>query len=544
MHSDRSRAWKGLLRARAWQAALATLAILVQPSLALSAEVLVICPDEFRVALDPWIEHRRQQGYELSIVPPGGTAEQVGAAIRQAAEPGDLRFVVLVGDAQPGPLPTAAERRLIVPTAIVPAKANLALGGEPDIATDNPYADLDGDQAPDIALGRLTADTPADLARIVQKILAYERASDFGQWHQRVHLVAGLGGFGRLIDAALETWTTRLVTDRVPPAYTTTVTYGSWTSPYCPDPRRFRATVLDRLSEGGLFWVYIGHGQPQELDQVRVPGDAFPILSTADADYVQCEHGPPIALFLACYTGAFDAPQDCLAEELLRARGGPVAVIAGSRVTMPYAMAVLGTELLQACFTERKATVGELLMAAKRNMLLRDRGDEESRALDTAATAFNQSADLAGERREHLALFNLIGDPLLRIPHPGLVALQAPATAMAGHVLEIAGDSEVGGVCSLELVVRRDRLRFKPPKRNAYLGTAGSLDEYQRVYDEANNPCLVAAEVAVEPGKFIARLNVPPDARGACHVRAFVRGLDACALGSVDIKIHRPPQSR
>ncbi len=50
----------------------------------------------------------------------------------------------------------------------------------------------------------------------------------------------------------------------------------------------------------------------------------------------------PIAIMLACYTAAFDQPQDCLAEQMLKAEGGPVAVYGGSRVTMPYAMSVMG----------------------------------------------------------------------------------------------------------------------------------------------------------------------------------------------------------
>ena len=79
----------------------------------------------------------------------------------------------------------------------------------------------------------------------------------------------------------------------------------------------------------------------------------------------------PIALLLCCSTGGFDQREDCLAEELLRADGGPAAAIAGSRVTMPYAMSVLGAELLRIYFQDRPATIGELLLAAKRATMLR-----------------------------------------------------------------------------------------------------------------------------------------------------------------------------
>ena len=85
---------------------------------------------------------------------------------------------------------------LTVPTWEVPAKVVARFGSEPTIASDNGYADLDGDALPDLAVGRLTADTPAELAGMVGKILAYERSVDFGPWRRNVNLMAGLGGFG------------------------------------------------------------------------------------------------------------------------------------------------------------------------------------------------------------------------------------------------------------------------------------------------------------------------------------------------------------
>jgi hypothetical protein len=509
-----------------------------------TADVLVICHDDFRPALAPWVELRRDQGHAISFLSNEGPPAELQAAIRERAATGPLRFVVLVGDGGAAPDAPAAARRLVLSTDHIAAHANRSLGGGPDIATDNTFADLDGDQVPDLAVGRLTADTPADLARMVEKIVAHERA-DHGPWRRRVHFVAGLGGFGELVDAALESWTKTLITDGVPPAYATTMTYGSWRSPYCPDPRRFRATALHRLNEGALFWVYIGHGRPYELDEVRVPGEVFPILAASDADQLCCQAGAPIALFLACYAGAIDARDDCLAEELLRAPGGPVAVVAGSRVTMPYAMAVLGGEMLKACFHEPQPTAGELLLEAKRQMVLRDRSDERSRTLDLAAEAFSPPpVDLEGQRREHLALFNLVGDPLLRIPRPAPLQVAAPATAEAGRPLSIQGTTSLAGTCTVELVVRRDRLTFKPPRREEYLGTPESLDEYQRIYDQANDHRLAVAEIAVTPGDFHVELQVPPDARGACHVRAFIVGAESCALGSADLKIVRSPQPR
>jgi hypothetical protein len=58
-------------------------------------------------------------------------------------------------------------------------------------------------------------------------------------------------------------------------------------------------------------------------------------------------------VLIACYTGAIDARDDSLAEELVLDEQGPIAAIAATRVTMPYGNTVLGCELLRAAFTDR-----------------------------------------------------------------------------------------------------------------------------------------------------------------------------------------------
>ena len=115
--------------------------------------------------------------------------------------------------------------------------------------------------------------------------------------------------------------------------------------------------------------MYIGHGHRYTLDRVNVPGGQHHILDIRDMEKLRVRSGPAIAVMLACYTGAFDSERDCLAEEMVRAPGGPVAALAGSRVTMPYAMAVLGNGLLEQHFVEQRGTLGEIVLHAKRGLV-------------------------------------------------------------------------------------------------------------------------------------------------------------------------------
>ena len=503
---------------------------------AAAADVLVVCPEPFRAALQPWLAHRRGQGHSVALLPTADSAAQLREVIRAAA--GHARYLLLVGDA---PSPALAEGGAAVPVHHLEAKVNIDWGSEPEIATDNYYADLDGDSAPDLAVGRWCVDSAEETAAAVRKTLDYEATADFGPWRQRVNFIAGLGGFGPLIDGTLEAWAKTLITEGVPAGYATSMTYASWRSPYCPHPSAFHAVCRQRLCEGCLFFVYIGHGQHRGLDHVRTPGRPYPILESADVPRLTAEHGAPIALFLSCHAAAFDGPEDCLGEDLFRHDGGPVAVIGGSRVTMPYAMAVLGQRLLDECFLLRRATLGEMLLAAKRGMILDARDDERSQALDAAAAAISPKPDqLAEERLEHVQMFNLLGDPLLRVPHPRPITLEAPPTAPAGLPLLVRGRSDVAGRCTVELVLRRDRLAFRPPHRDEYSEHQQVRDEYQQVYERANDPRLSSVELEVTPGEFTVELPVPEAARGACHVRVFIAGASACALGACDVQVRRP----
>ena len=452
---------------------------------------VVVCPPDFVEALGPWLAHRKGQGHHCRLVSATGSAEEIRAAIRLAAQSGALKHVVLVGDADSPPR-VGSLRQPATPTHRAAAKVNVRWGSEPEIATDNWYADLDDDQIPDLAIGRLSADTPEQLQIIVQKILRYERTLHMGLWRRRINVVAGVGGFGALADTVLETATKKFLKDGVPPEYSLSMTYGSWRSPYCPDPRQFHQTVVDRLNEGCLFWVYIGHGQRRYLDRVRVPGRAYHILDTDDVPKLQCGSAAPIAVFLACYTGAFDEPRDCLAEEMLRAARGPVAILSGSRVTMPYAMAVMGNELMVECFEHRRETLGEVVLHAKRRMAAPVDPTAEpgsNRALlDAIAQAISPAPDLLDEERsEHLLLFNLLGDPLLRLQHPDMIPVEVPNEIRAGGQLAVSFHSELAGIGTIELVCRRDRSRISPPRRPSFDPADEALAEYSRVYAQTND---------------------------------------------------------
>jgi len=195
--------------------------------------------------------------------------------------------------------------------------------------------------------------------------------------------------------------------------------------------------------------------------------------------------------------------------------------------------------LMDECFRHRPKTLGEAVLHAKQSMMTEPAKDDRWRAmLDTIAGAISPDAKLLPkERAEHVLLFNLLGDPLLRLHYPEEITLDVPSTASAGGRLRLTADCPIGGQGIVELVVRRDRLTFKPPPRKEYPKEHAALSRFQETYYRANNHRLCAVPLSVSAGRFEAELDVPESARGACHVRMFVEGQDGFATGAADVKI-------
>jgi hypothetical protein len=508
----------------------------------MAADVAVVASPAFHVALEPWLAYRQGQGHRIALISNHGGMAEIRRRLRAAGEGGKLRWIVLIGDAasDDGRAPLGP---LEIPTAYATATVLPKFGGSNSIATDNAYADLNDDGQPEIAVGRIPVDTPEELAQAVKRIIHYEQqAGDL--WRTRVNLVAGVGGFGKVADFVLESATRHFLTNEIPASYMTSMTYGSWRSPFCPDPKQFHAATVDRFNEGCMFWVYIGHGNRRYLDQVQVPGGAFHILDVNDTRNLQSHVGRPIAIFLACYTGAFDAEQDCLAEEMLRSPGGAVGVLAGSRVTMPYAMAVMGDGIIRRYFHSDDATLGEIVLGSKKLMLQPPEAERtfNRQLLDSLASTFSPSQEtLADELREHVYLFNLLGDPLLRIKRPAPLIVRAAPKHLAGTSCQFQIESPIAGRARVEIVCRRDRLTFTAPDRAEFAFTTEALQEMQRTYNAANDRTWIKGDLDIIHGVNAVQIDVPREANGHAYVRVYVRGEHGDAAGASKIFIDSKP---
>ncbi len=523
------------------------------PTNKLAPDTLVLCPSAFAATLNPWVEYRQNQGHVIRVLSPASNPYSIKQQVRRVAEEGRLKHLLIIGDT---PDYTRRKKSMAVPTDYIRAEVVAKYGSEPEIATDNTFADWNNDGRPDLAVGRIPVDTTQQLEQQIAKIIHYERHSqnhstdDGGRWKRRINFVAGTGGFGVLQDQVIEKTSKRMITELIPPAYQTSVTYASWSSPYCPDPREFVDTTVKRLNEGCLFWVYMGHGHPHQLDYVRTPIAGFPIFRPRDLPRVNCKHGLPVALMLACYTCGFDMPRDCLAEQLLLRPGGPIAVVGGTRVTTPYGMSVLSLGIIQEYFYGKITTLGDLLLAAKCRLVSNEPQDGKTKLGETESK-YRKTIDLLGktlsptaneltqELHEHLHLVHLIGDPLLRLPRPDQIQLETQQQARSGGRLVVTGNSPHPGRLLLELSYPRDRMQVRPPRRPDFPDDPVALTNFQKVYENANRQTCTQKMIPVGSGRFETEIEIPDWAKGRCLIRAFLVSENCYAMGSTEVRIKK-----
>jgi hypothetical protein len=509
--------------------------------------VLVVVPDRsFVPALAAWEAHRIAQGYriEYQVAPKDSDALQSLIA-KWAKEISEQQvFVLLAGDS-----PTMASRLSAlpaaspsVPTAYVPARAIQKFGPEKQIATDLHFSDRDLNGVPDLAIGRIPAATPDQLASYLKRVIQYEQLEDYTEWRDRLEVVAGIGGFGVLTDAAIELATRRLLGVGIPESRSIGLVHASVNSPHCPDPNRFQETVLQRLNRGPAFWIYIGHGHVQTLDNFRIADQSLEILHRRSIDRVQIPNSQTIALFFACYTGAFDAREPCLAESLLLQPQGPIAVVASTRVTMPYGMANLGAELMSECYGQQCSTIGELLLKAKIRSIAPDDSNAQLASLRPMLEQFAQALSPEGhqledERIDHLALIHLLGDPTLRLSHPNSLRLDCPTQVSDESPVPVRLQLPSASKVTIELALRRDKLPGNLPQPNQDRGPEKFFQSIGMRYEAAQQTCLLRQQGELAAGEHQLQIDLPPLPRGKYLLRARAEHAGGWSLASQPLTI-------
>lgn len=399
---------------------------------------------------------------------------------------------------------------------------------DPNYATDQPYQTLDdGDALPDFPLGRVPVQRAEEGLVVLEKIRQYERDQETMPAPNRLHVVAGEGRFGPL-DRLLEWMFHQMVARLVPPAFDLRVAYAHPASVYCPPPEDLTPFTLCQLTGESLFFNYIGHGGPTGFDQLTWSDGETSMLAVPDLDQLPVPaRQPGPALLNCCSTGWFDLGERrmSLGEAMLLHPRGPVAVIAGSRPTHPYANALQQKNFVHAMLFELSVTIGMADLHAARALAERDAMDRQIDLLAAPLARLMQwPSTLSDLRTMHTELYNLLGDPATHLPRPrGIVqslqlendelVIHAPglATGQVTVIIESARDS-FADPASIRPPLQRDDPAF--------------IEKAKHNFPLAQERVLWSQEFAAT--SETVRVSIPhPLPIGAAIVRVLIRGENA-----------------
>jgi hypothetical protein len=230
--------------------------------------------------------------------------------------------------------------------SLIPAPMTVADGGL--VPSDNTLADWIGDDGvPEVALGRLPAQSAAELAIYRGKIMAFE--SGAGDWKKRALWLADAADEGGEFPDDLQ----QLV-DGMPAAYTSERIVVDWLG--APEARQ---RVLESWDDGAVMIQFLGHGA---LDFIANSG----LVMTDDVATMTNNEKTPFLAALTCMVGRFDIPDyDILSEALLiKDGGGSIGVWSPAAFSMNADAALLGGHQIDAIASGEHVTVGDSIRAA------------------------------------------------------------------------------------------------------------------------------------------------------------------------------------
>jgi hypothetical protein len=321
---------------------------------AAGADVVIITHPSFVPALAPLVALRESQGLRVMVAKTDDVYDEfsfgakspwalrafLANALRTWQKP--PRYVLLVGDA------SFDERNYLGlgDFDLVPTK--LVISSLLTTASDTWYTDFDNDGAADLPIGRLPVRTLDDARTEIGRIVAYEGA--VASSRRRIMFVSDA-------DPKLDFHADTLSLEQSMPPGLDIVDVNSSQS----GAAAARQQILGGF--GDSFIVnYVGHGSVETWSN-----DA--LFGRADLGGLPAGSRSPIVIAMTCLNGYFhDVYTESLAEALLRAPNGAVAVWASSALTTPDAQMPVNEILLRGLVGGGSMIrLGDAIVAAQRS---------------------------------------------------------------------------------------------------------------------------------------------------------------------------------
>jgi hypothetical protein len=320
-------------------------------------------------------------------------------------EPPALQYVLLVGDSSYD----FRDNLQLGITNYVPAYLTFTqFMGE--TVTDEWYVKISGNDAlPDLYIGRLPAESEAEAAIMINKILTYETSPNDKTWQKNTLLIAD--DQNEAYEAAFENMNEDAA-DLLPASMN--APFKGYLNDYLA-AAGLKADIKAQINAGTLIVNYSGHGALQ-----RWAGEG--IFRNSDVADLTNAGKYPFVVNMSCLTGYFgylntqSGPEPSMAEALLKADGkGAIATLMPTAMTSTGGQHILDAALFEAIFQKDIRNLGAAIADAKQTLL----------------------ANGGSEYEEISETFLLLGDPALElqvpIPHkPTAIEVQR---AQAGMII-------------------------------------------------------------------------------------------------------------
>ena len=504
-------------------------------------DYLIVAPAALQDACRPLAEYHASQGLAVGMADAGAVYAALGSGkpepeavrdlVQALAARAGLKYLLLAGTADPAnPLCVPAWR----------LKARFYTEDYPcdeEMVGDALYACPAGDLAPNLAVGRLPARSAGQLRTMVAKTLACHRAAQGGPWMFRVELLAGQAFFGPAMDLLLEQLFAAVVNQTVPTHVDLHVTYANADSAYCPAPGRMVAHILRQFEAGPAALIFAGHGDYDRLARMECSGRRYELLDAPAAARLSNPDHRTAVFVIACRTGCIDGPQPCLGEALLANKQGPAAFFGASRISQPYANAVLVSTLSETLFARTApGSVGQFVLQLRQDMLGNHPNSLRAMLDLPAMTQLGMSA-LAQQREDAALEYVLLADPAL----PLRVALcgaqvSAPPECPAGEgvTVTVMCPQAPSAQVTVLLAMRRNQTATEGA------AAGNSLDEaaMNRRQEAANRKTIAQTRGQLVDGVARVRLAIPAAlAAGEYGIGAVICTGGQAVGGSTSIRV-------
>jgi hypothetical protein len=389
------------------------------------------------------------------------------------------------------------------------------------ITSDDFYGQFTSHRFPDIVVGRITARTPNELNIYLDKLEEYIRNPMPGWWQYTFQTIADDHHHGTSNGEVMHTQQVgRLSAD----IRNNILVDNIFAIEYHLDPFKKKPHVkrmlVDKINEGRLFWVYVGHGS------IRNTGDEQYFSADFDLPLLRNRFRYPIFFAASCNVGQYDLAVHSLCDELIFLRNAGSILSIGATRKVP-------------------ASSNELLVRSFSRFVINERNNPGI-AMIKAKIETTTSGSNVSNTIQNNPTFNLIGDPFLHVAFPNIlenIAFSLPSdTLMIRQTVKAFGNfsgTEVDDIV-YTLVYDSGRSYMYTPPDNPNISVSISKENlpifngsstlntwHDMSYkDGIENRPRFAGNPSMSGRGYDLRFIIPDDTASGARGKIFTKGID------------------